>query len=89
MESIRLPVFLVISAHAQTLDTRPFSPLPLRGLGTRLDHNLSVNDVTQSYGQLLSITYIHVSPNLSENLLPVLKMRSKSFCCSKMVKFYN
>ena len=36
MESIRLPVFLVISAHAQTLVTRPLSPLPLRGLGTRL-----------------------------------------------------
>ena len=31
-----IPVFLVISAHAQTLGTRPLFSLPLRGLGTRL-----------------------------------------------------
>ena len=29
MESIQLPFFLVISAHAQTLDTRPLFPPPL------------------------------------------------------------
>ena len=49
MESMRLPVFLVISAHVQILDIRPLFYLPLRGLGTRL---VTVMSATMVKGQV-------------------------------------
>ena len=60
-----MPTNRGVSAHAQTIDTRPFFPLPQIGLGTRLYLTMRGRSLVGTQTYYSYIHKIHVQPTVT------------------------